>query len=113
MNHVEKIYDLIKRNYSNDTEMIDYDKYSVQIIFKKSQLTQFDLNNLFLYHKLDKEKLLREWRVEALSNRNTKVLLWIWKIPKEPKIDISLGRLFYSIYSNRLSATKNENVFYL
>ena len=29
----------------------------------------------------------------------------------EPKIDISLGRLFYSIYSNRLSATKNENVF--
>lgn len=96
MNHFEKIYDLIKRKYSNDTEMNDYDEESVQIIFKRSQLTHFDLNYFFIYHKLDKEKLLKEWRVQSLSNKNVIVLLWIWKIPKETKIltlDISTSAI--------------------
>jgi len=54
-----------------------------------------------------------EGRLNLSAKKNLQSLEAKSDLRLEPKIDISLGRLFYSIYSNRLSATKNENVFYL
>jgi hypothetical protein len=80
MNDIEKIVDLIRRNYSNDVETQDNHDGTVLIHFKRTQLTWWDLKSFFTYHKLDQEKLLKEWRVEAVSRYNVRVMLWIRKL---------------------------------
>jgi len=80
MNDIEKIYDLIKRNYSHDVQMQDHET-QVVLFFKRTQFTSWDLNGLFTYFNppLKKENMLKEWRIEAVSNQNVEVLIWLRK----------------------------------